>query len=269
VLTVFFLLTYALTWTCFITAPVGSPLFYVGVFAPGIVALSMTGWTEGTEAVLALLRRLFLWDVGTRWYVFAAGYMATIKLTVALIHRIVYGVWPRFGHDAWYVMLGATILSLVIGGQAGEELGWRGYALPRLAARMGFGPASIVIGIIWATWHLPLFFTVGTDTQGQSFPLYLLEVTAISVAMTWLYAHTKGSLLLVMLMHSAVNNTKDIVPSAVPGATDSFALSTSPVAWLTAALLWICAGYFLLTMPTSPVSPRNTEASSATTASRD
>jgi hypothetical protein len=69
------------------------------------------------------------------------------------------------------------------------------------------------------------------------------------VAMGWLYLHTKGSLLLAMLMHSAVNQSKDLVPSAVTGATDPFALSGSLVAWLTVAFLWICAAYFLVRMP--------------------
>jgi hypothetical protein len=77
----------------------------------------------------------------------------------------------------------------------------------------------------------------------------VLQVTALSVAMAWLYAHTDGSLLLVMLMHAAGNNSKDIVPSAVPGATNTFGLSASPVAWLTVTLLWICAACFLARMP--------------------
>jgi membrane protease YdiL (CAAX protease family) len=117
-----------------------------------------------------------------------------------------------------------------------------------MVARLGLGPASVLLGVIWATWHLPLFFMPRTDTLGQSFPLYLLQVTAISVAMAWLYWKTGSSLLLVMILHAAVNNTKDIVPSAVIGATNPFALSTSPVAWLTVALLWICAAYFLVRM---------------------
>ena len=79
--------------------------------------------------------------------------------------------------------------------------------------------------------------------------MYLLQVTALSVAIAWLYGHTNGSLLLAMLMHSAINQTKDIVPSAVPAATNPLALSNSLVAWLTLALLWIGAGYFLVRMP--------------------
>ncbi len=79
--------------------------------------------------------------------------------------------------------------------------------------------------------------------------MYLLQVTALSVAMAWLYARTNGSLLLVMLLHAAVNNAKDIVPSSLPGGTNTFGLSASLVAWLTVTLLWICAGYFLVRMP--------------------
>jgi membrane protease YdiL (CAAX protease family) len=132
--------------------------------------------------------------------------------------------------------------------QAGEEIGWRGYALPRLAAHIGLAPASTLLGVIWAAWHLPLFFVLGGDTVGQSFPLYVLQVTALSIAMGWLYWRTSGSLLLVMLMHAAVNNTKDIVPSAAPGVSDPFSLSGSPVWRLTIGLLWIGAAYFLLQM---------------------
>ena len=75
--------------------------------------------------------------------------------------------------------------------------------------------------------------------------MYALQVNALSVAMAWLYARTRGSLLLPMLLHAAVNNSKDIVPSATPGASDTFALRASLVAWLTVALLWACAAYFL------------------------
>ncbi len=136
--------------------------------------------------------------------------------------------------------------------QAGEEVGWRGYALPRLAARFGLARASVLLGIIWAAWHLPLFYISGTDTTGQSFPLYLLGVTALSVAIAWLYARTNGSLLLTMLMHAAVNNT-NIVSSFDQNATNPFALSTSLVAWIFTGLLWACAAYFLVQMHRAPL----------------
>src|SRR6185295_19358647 len=144
--------------------------------------------------------------------------MAAIKLAVAVAYRIVMHTWPRFGDEPWLLIMAATVASLVLGGQAGEELGWRGYALPRMASRLGMRAASVLLGVLWAGWHLPLFFLSGIDKSGQSFPVYVLQVTAVSVGMAWLYQHTRGSLLLAMLMHSAGNQSKDLVPSAVTGA---------------------------------------------------
>ncbi|MEW6323603.1 MAG: CPBP family intramembrane glutamic endopeptidase [Acidobacteriota bacterium] len=135
--------------------------------------------------------------------------------------------------------------------QAGEEIGWRGYALPGLAARVGFGPASLIIGVVWASWHLAIFFTPASDTFGPSFPLYLRQVTALSATMAWLHWRTGGSLLPVMLFHAAVNNTKDIVPSALAGATNSFSMQGSLAACLAVALLWLGAAWCLAKMWTA------------------
>jgi uncharacterized protein len=256
----FFLVTYTVSWVCFCSAaiiPVDTtlallrvPLLLLGTFAPSLVAIGLITWENGTTGTQAFLVRLFKWrNVNLRWYLFAIGYMAAIKLAVALVHRAMTGSWPLFGNTAWYVIAVAIVFSTPV--QAGEEIGWRGYALPRLAARMGYARASILLGVIWAGWHLPLFFVPGIDMQGQSFPVWALSVTALSVAITWLYAHTKGSLLLVMLMHSAVNQTLEIVPSAVVNASNPFAFSHSLVAWITATLLWITAVYFLIRMPRS------------------
>jgi membrane protease YdiL (CAAX protease family) len=254
----FFLCTFAITWAAWLSSSVlarsentglfgiGGPVFLLGVFAPAFVALAMTAWQEGRDAVIQLLARIGRWEVSARWYLFAITYLAVIKLSAALIHRVVRGGWPAFGDTPLVVMLGALLVSTWV--QAGEEVGWRGYALPRLAKHLGLGFASILLGIIWALWHLPLFFLPGTGSEGQSFPIYLLHVTAVSVAMAWLYWNTQGSLLLVMLMHASVNNTTDIVPAAVPGATDPLAFSGSPVAWLTIVLSWTIAALCLWRM---------------------
>jgi len=261
-LTSFFLLTYALTWTCFITAgAIGAggagspalaslrlPLLLLGSFAPSLVAVWLTARAEGRAGAVALLGRLWKWRVGLRWYVFALGYMATVKIGVALVHRVATGGWPRFGHEAWYTILAAIAFAGIIGGPLGEEVGWRGYALPRLADRFGIGAGSVVLGVLWACWHLPVFFISGLEQFGQSIPVYLIQVTALSVAFAWLYRNTQGSLLLAVLLHSAINQTKDIVPSIVVGATNPWALSPSVVAWLTVTLLWIAAAYFLVRM---------------------
>ena len=261
----FFALTFVATWTTWVAAgtlldrsPSGSPVvvsgvFLLGIFSPSFVALWLTFRAEGKAGVSAMLSRLFQWHSGVRWYVFAIGFTASIKLTAAVVYRVAIGSWPRFGEDAWYLLLAGTIFSAISLGQAGEEIGWRGYALPRMAERLGLPRASLLLGAIWAVWHLPLFFIAATTTTGQSFPLYFLQVTALSVTMAWLYARTGPSLWPVMLFHAAVNNTKDIVPSAVDGATNPWALSTSPVAWITVGLLWVVAAVLLIKMRTMRV----------------
>lgn len=250
----YFLLTFALSWSLWLAAstlPAGAArglVILVGVFAPGIVALTMTGRSSGTAGVVALGRRLVDWQVPARWYLFAISFMAAVKLAVAAAHRVATGSWPPMDTASLPLMLAATIFSTMTGGQAGEEIGWRGYALPRLAQRFGLGRASLLLGVVWAAWHLPLFLMLDADTFGQSFPLYLLQVTALSVVLAWVWGHTRGSLLPVMLLHAAVNNTKDIVPSAEPGATNPWALSHSLVGWRTAAALWLVASYCLVRM---------------------
>ena len=251
---VYFALVFLITWAIWFTAnSVESPvisaaLFYTGVFSPGILALLLTYRERGSLGVQALLRRLVKFDVSRRWLVFALFFMAAVKLLVALTARLSTGAWPPSRVDLLPLMFAAAIFSTLLGGQIGEELGWRGYALPRMALRLGLGPSSVLIGIIWAVWHLPLFFVLGGDTDGQSFPFYLLQVTAISVAIGWIYMKTDGSLFVTMLLHAAVNNTKDVVPSAVPGATNPWQLHASLVGWLTLAILWLCAAWFLYDM---------------------
>lgn len=251
----FFLLTFVLTWTAWIApaswAPggnraifgVGGAIFLLGVFAPGLVALGLTARDDGRAGVARLLSRIGRWEVSAGWYLFAIGYMAVNRLLAALIHRVVIGAWPAFGETPVIVMLGAILVSTWV--QAGEELGWRGYALPRLARSLGVGGASAVIGGIWALWHLPLFFMPDTGSTGQSFPIYLLNVTSLSVLFGWLYWKTGGSLLLVMLMHASVNNTMGIVPAAMPNATDPLSFDGSVVFWASTGISLVTAALLL------------------------
>ncbi len=250
-LVVYVLLTFTLTWTAWIVPAafltpgnagflgLGGPVFLLGVFAPAFVALALTAYSEGRDGVARLLARIGRWQVGARLYLFAIGYMAVTKLLAALIHRMAVGAWPAFGDTPLPLMLGAILVSTWT--QAGEELGWRGYALPRLATHLGLGGASVLLGIVWALWHLPLFFLQGSGSDGQSFPIYLVHVTALSVAMAWLYWRAQRSLLLVMLMHASVNNTTGIVPAAVPNAVNPMSLEGSLVAWATVGLSWAVA----------------------------
>ena len=249
----FFLLTFALTWSCFITmailarsGPLGVSayaLLLLGTFAPSIVATWLTYRAEGRAGVASLLGRILQWQAAAGSYVFAVAFLPAIKLGVALTYRALTGGWPRFGSESAGIIAIAIILSTPF--QAGEEVGWRGYALPRMAARVGFGPASVILGAIWGLWHLPLFFVPGED-YGQPFFVFALGTTALSVAIAWLYVETNGSLLLTMLMHSAVNQTVGIVPDGLARPGNPMSLRAPVPFYLTVGFLWVAAGYFLV-----------------------
>jgi uncharacterized protein len=251
----FFGLTFAVTWACWLPLVLGIStrslagilLAHLGTYAPSLVAVWLTARNQGDAGVRGLLGRVLQAQVAARWYVFAVTFMAAIKLVAALIHRVATGAWPAFGDFPWYFI--PFVIAVSTPFQAGEEIGWRGYALPRLAERWGLARASLLLGVVWAVWHLPLFFVRGADTFGQPFLVYLLQVTALSVAFAWLYGNVHGSLLLPMVLHAAINNSKDIVPSAAAAGKHPFGVNASLVAWITVGLLWAAAAYFLIRMP--------------------
>jgi membrane protease YdiL (CAAX protease family) len=258
----FFFLTYAVSWTSWIAvvaisrpttpatpavAALRSVLLLVGTFAPALVALLLTKKTDGGAGGRALLRRLFQWRVPARWYLFAIAYMPAIKLAAAVTHRFIIGTWPRFGHEGPLIIAIAILISAPA--QSGEEIGWRGYALPRLAAQFGLARASLLVGVGWGIWHLPFFFLPGADKFGQSFVVFVMGTIALSVAIAWLYGNTHGSLLLTMLMHSAFNQTIGIVSDMLGPGERAFALGASLAFLLTVVWMWIAAGYFLAWMP--------------------
>ncbi len=258
----FFSLTYFVSWSCWIPAvqisesapahpsAIRGVLVLIGTFAPAVAALVLTASSSSRVGVAAMLSQLFRTSVGLRWYVFAILYMPAVKAAVALSYRVSTGTWPRFGHEGPVLIAIAILLSTPV--QAGEEIGWRGYALPKIAARYGLGPASILVGIGWGIWHLPLFLLPGADKYGQSFPVYVVGVVAFSVALAWLYGHTKGSLLLTMLMHSAFNQTIGIVSDTLRPGEVPFALGASLSFLLTIAWMWVAAGYFIVRLPSLP-----------------
>jgi membrane protease YdiL (CAAX protease family) len=219
-------------------------LLVAGTLAPSLVAILLTALEEGGPGVRRLLRRLFHARVAARWYVFAFGYMTVIVIPVFLVGRLVGKSWLSWNPEIGIGLLVTLAITLPI--HAGEEIGWRGYALPRLAARFGFARASLVLGLVWACWHIPLYYLPGTESYGQSIPAFTLMVTAISVAMTWLYVNTKGSLLLATLMHWAINHTLDFVATRPPEPENPLAWSRSPEHWLAVGLMWIAAAYFLV-----------------------
>jgi uncharacterized protein len=261
----FFATTYGLSWICFVAAgrlsrpglPANKPallwstLLMVGTFAPGIVGTWRTWLEEGAAGTARLFGRVLQWRVSVRWYILAIGYFLAIRLSVVVADRAIAGAWPSLQQIPWYVFLPGIVFSTPA--QAGEEIGWRGYALPRLGARFGFARASLIVGVVWGAWHAPLFFVPGLDKTGQSVVLFAVGSIALSVAMTWVYVHAQRSVLLMMIMHAAVNETTIMIPSALLDASTRIVGVDSLAEVLTVAALSMCAAFFLLRMPNAPV----------------
>jgi membrane protease YdiL (CAAX protease family) len=96
-----------------------------------------------------------------------------------------------------------VVLTLTDG--VGEELAWRGFALPRLLQRYSALVASVVLGVLWGLWHLPLIFTEGKALFGQPIWLLLADIVAKSILFTWVFLRTRGSVLIAALLHATTN----------------------------------------------------------------
>lgn len=190
----------------------------------GFVAASliMTGLLKGKKGVLALLRRFLMWRVGIRWYLAVLGLYPLIYLAAIGLHILLGGQKPDITDSMAYQLFGpATSVLFVVPFLLfnmlvnGEEIGWRGYVLPRLQWRYNALLSSLIIGVIWSAWHIPKFLVAGYDT-----PLgwYLIMTVARAVLFTWVYNGTRGSLLLVTLFHAAVNTAYVFLPVAPHGA---------------------------------------------------
>jgi uncharacterized protein len=235
-LTAFFVLACALSWWPWILYSVGlSPTPIVGV-GPFLAALLVLAVTEGKSGVMGLLRRMVRWRVGIQWYAVALLLPIVVILAAAALNVFLLGA-QRTSSVAdlggWSSFLLLFLLSLLIPGFAGtwEEPGFRGYALPRLQFRYSALIASLILGVLWAFWHLP--FVVTGEHIWIDATLFIIEW---SIVYTWLFNNAKGSVLIVMLFH-AMNNT---FSSAFESQMFSGADSVNQ-AWLRLALWGVVA----------------------------
>jgi membrane protease YdiL (CAAX protease family) len=191
-----------------LTLPVPSLVFItLGSFVPSIIALFLTWRYAGGTELRRLLGRALMWCVSPIWYVIAIAGPALIMLLAMSIHILLGGTVPDyvpFG-ARWLIVVVNFVLVFLIGGPLGEEFGWRGFALPSLEARFSPLWASLILGIIWTVWHLPLFFISDSAQNNLPFGMYALLTIPLTLLVTWVYHGSGDSLLLVMLFHAAVN----------------------------------------------------------------
>lgn len=197
-LAAYFVLAYALTWWVYPLLRFNPMIGLLGLFGPALAAVIVTAVTDGRPGVRALLARVVNWRVPVAWYVVAVGLPAVLALLAASLSAWLGPAVLQFGR---LTALDFVLVVLVLG----EELGWRGYALPQLLARFSPLIASLILGVLWAVWHLPLFFIAGTPQFRQPIVAFLIMTTAYSILLGWAFLHTRGSVLIATLFHGAIN----------------------------------------------------------------
>jgi membrane protease YdiL (CAAX protease family) len=215
---VFFVLTYVVTWALWLPLVIlqdrmpPAPellLKILGSATPSILAIILVARLQGRAEVRALLRRLLMGRVDIGWY----------AAIVALTALPVGAVWVStlFGAPAPVVavtipgVVSLFLFSVFPGSALGEELGWRGFALPRLQARRSALAASLIVGAVWGSYHFPLFLLGSPVRPFALFLPFALSCVIMSFFYTWMYNGTGGSLLLAVLLHAATNLPLTIV----------------------------------------------------------
>lgn len=201
----------------------GAPAFFAAVYAPSVAAVIVTSLRYGRAGLAQLFGSLIRVKAPWIWIaVSLLGYPA-LWLVVELVRAVSDGTAGSFDFSPWLIALPMVLLGghlLRDPGALGEELGWRGFALPRLLELTDARIASIVLGLVWAVWHLPAFFLSSLSQSSVDFGVFVLNVTAFSVLMTWLFVNTRGSVLWA-----------GVVPHMLFNATSKAGIT--PVVWVT------------------------------------
>lgn len=260
----FFVLAYAITWIFWFALVIFASVFSIsydkgfsqllwllGAFGPTTAAIILTGMQSGKHGIATLLRRIVQWRVNWRWYLFALFGILALQLASILANMVFGGTPPDLSKAGQLLILLPTFFFyLFLAGPPQEELGWRGYALPRLQEKQSALVASLVLSVLWACWHLPAFLIPGTPYYAQiqqvpfavTFPLFLAQIVPFTILFTWMYNHTNGSLLLAFFLHAA-NNAAAMTPTLL-GVPDSIRLSIANIImmWLVAIIIVAVTG---------------------------
>ena len=250
-LPLFFLLSLLISWAVWIpeaaatlggreaTAASGGPLGLLAVWGPGLSAIVLSLLMAGKAGTRELFRPIRRWRVGIQWYLLVLFYPAAIWLMACVVDAVLgrsyeltfMPILTYFGPEQ-AVMVPIALIS-VLPNTLGEELGWRGFALPKLQARYNALISSIILGLFWGVWHIPLWIALGRT--GVTLPIDAVATVGAAILYTWVYNSTGGSLLLVWLFHFAMTATGYFL-AQIPTFTDDI------LGWCIVVLVVIIAG---------------------------
>ncbi len=243
-----FLLTWPIDLSNSKVLPFQLPFLVYLFLGYGIVVASlfMTGLTVGREGVVTLLKRFLIWRVGVQWYLTALLLVPFLMLAGVVLNAVLSGrpvdlsgvLAYRFLGPSTNLVVAFLFFILFDAVTNGEEIGWRGYVLPRLQIQHNALVSSLIVGVIWSLWHLPKFMAPGSS---GSFAFTVVDTMTKAVFLTWLYNNTGGSLLLVTVAHAAWNGAGYVLPTANTIAGENLGASVIAELLLLAVVVAIVA----------------------------
>ncbi len=212
-------------------------LYIAGGFVPSLLAMVLTWRKEGLPGLRIIGRSILQFKLDWRWY--AVTFLIVIAGTLGqlLIYRL---IGNQFNAQVFVAQLG-SFLPLLFLGPLSEEIGWRGYALDRLQTRWSALVSSLIIGMVWSLWHLPLFLIPGTSQHELGVPFigFLIKLTSSSVLYTWLYNNTRRSLWSAILLHWLYTYAAQVMSSGVVRSPLYNALEYLPYGLMAAAVVLV------------------------------
>ncbi len=241
-LTRFFIITFAFSWLLWLLPVLWSTVLpdlpeivgLLGMFAPfgpGFAAFWLVRRAAGGEGVRGLWLRGWRLDFDKRWLIPALGLGPLVGL-LSVVGVVAFGGEVGWDDGVPPAMILPVFLLIYFANALPEEYGWRGFALDPLQRRFNTLGASLVLGLIWGLWHLPLVFIEGTTQASIPFAEFVLQTMVLAVLYTWLYNNTGGSVLVAALFHASAN----IAGAAIPTWT------TELGRWVNFMLLLVIAG---------------------------
>jgi membrane protease YdiL (CAAX protease family) len=245
----FFLLTYLIAWTGVLVVIVpkllgGQEITFLDLglmavpmfFTPAIVGVLLTYLFDGGRGLKELSSRMRNWRVGPKWYLPIFMFPVMILLVLAVLNILVS---PEF---APYVFLPGIMVGVLAG--YFEEVGWTGFAFPRMMRTYGVLPSTLMVGLLQTLWHLAPDLLGTYDSRGvywlPHFSFFIVSMCAMRVILVWVYLNT-GSLLMAQLTHIASTSALSLlVPLSLTPAQDTLFYLAYGVA------LWFVAGMILL-----------------------
>jgi membrane protease YdiL (CAAX protease family) len=239
-LVLFFPLAYLFTWSNWLPQALSSRgiasmevpgfLALLAGYGPALAAIIVASLAYGRQGLRALFGRLLRWRVGIWWYLIVLFLPALLTLLALTINSLTGGASPDFSAVSfpfgppetplWQKIIVLFLVFALGFDGLGEEIGWRGFALPKLLERYSPIISSLILGALWAIWHFPYALTRGTFLSEVPLHWFFLNLLAMSIIYTWIFINTGGSLLLPLLFHAAGNTTSNLLPILPPAAPD-------------------------------------------------